>query len=97
MSLLFGLVASKDTPDLPLFRVRIYRKKFTLTSDEFYLTGTARRIDDPEIYAQIFADAEHVASPDEILFELEVERAMHTRWEGFGTPEYHPVHVTWAA
>lgn len=66
-------------------------------SDEFYLTGTARRIDDPEIYAQIFADAEHVASPDEILFELEVERAMHTRWEGFGTPEYHPVHVTWAA
>ena len=66
-------------------------------SDEFYLTGTSRRIDDPEIYAQVFADAEHKASPDEVLFELEVGRAMHTRWEGFGTPEFHSVHASWMA
>ena len=66
-------------------------------SDEFYLTGSARRIDDAEIYAQVFADAQHKASLDEILFELEVGRAMHTRWEGFGTPEFHPVHNSWSA
>jgi hypothetical protein len=22
---------------------------------------------------------------------------MHTRWEGFGTPAYHPIHVKWRA
>jgi len=66
-------------------------------SDEIYLTGSARRIDDAEIYAQVFADAQHKASPDEVLFELEVERAMHTRWVGFGTPEFHSVHASWSA
>ncbi len=66
-------------------------------SDEFYLTGTARRVDDPEIYAQVFVDAQHKASPGEVLFELEVGRAMHTRWEGFETEEYHAVHASWRA
>lgn len=66
-------------------------------SDEFYLSGSARRIDNPEIYAQIFADAQHKASPDEVLVELEVARAIHTRWEGFGTPEFHSVHTSWSA
>jgi len=31
------------------------------------------------------------------LFELEIDRAMHTRWEGFGTAEYHPIHAQWNA
>ncbi len=66
-------------------------------SDEFYLTGTARRIDDLDTYAQVFGDAQHKASTDEVLFELEVGRAMHTRWEGFGTEEYHSVHESWMA
>jgi hypothetical protein len=66
-------------------------------SDEFYLTGRARLIQDPAVLDQILADARHPANSDEILFELEIERAMHTRWEGFGTPDYHPVHSTWVA
>ena len=66
-------------------------------SDEFYLSGKARRIDDPAVHAAVFKDARHHASPDEILFELEIDRAMHTRWEGFGTPEYHSVHSTWSS
>ncbi|OGO37181.1 MAG: hypothetical protein A2W35_10665 [Chloroflexi bacterium RBG_16_57_11] len=66
-------------------------------SDEFYLSGTARLIDDPAIYADVLADAKHHANPDEILFELEIDRAMHTRWEGFGTPDYRSVHSTWIA
>ena len=64
-------------------------------SDEFYLTGKAKRINDPEVFSRVFDDAKHRASPDEILFELEIERVMHTRWEGFGTPEYHSVHEKW--
>lgn len=64
-------------------------------SDEFYLTGKATRIVDNEEFSRVLEDAKHPASPDEILFELEIDRAMHTRWEGFGTPDYHSVHETW--
>ncbi|HET7087280.1 MAG TPA: pyridoxamine 5'-phosphate oxidase [Anaerolineae bacterium] len=64
-------------------------------SDEFYLSGTARLVNDPVLFASVLSDAKHHASPDEILFELEIDRAMHTRWEGFGTPDYRPLHTTW--
>ena len=66
-------------------------------SDEFYLSGKAKRIDDEGIFSSVIKDAKHHASSDEILFELEIDRAMHTRWEGFGTPEYHSIHEKWAA
>ena len=66
-------------------------------SDEFYLSGKTKRIDNPEILSSVMKDAQHYASSDEILFELEIDRAMHTRWEGFGTPEYHSIHEKWVA
>jgi hypothetical protein len=66
-------------------------------SDEFYLSGIARLIEDSKLRASVLADAKHHASPDEILFELEIDRAMHTRWEGFGTPDYHAIHAIWKA
>ncbi|MGD8760252.1 MAG: pyridoxamine 5'-phosphate oxidase family protein [Anaerolineales bacterium] len=66
-------------------------------SDEFYLSGTASLVEDPKLHASVLADAKHHASPDEILFELEIDRAMHTRWEGFGTPDYHAIHAIWKA
>jgi len=65
-------------------------------SDEFYLSGRARVIEDPSIFESVFADAKHQASEDEVLFELLIERAMHTQWEGFGTPDYRPVHTKWS-
>lgn len=64
-------------------------------SDEFFLSGLARRIEDQVLHAKVLSDAKHHASPDEILFELEIDRAMHTRWEGFGTPDYHSIHSMW--
>ena len=64
-------------------------------SDEFYLSGVARAIADPGIKDAVLKDAKHFASQDEALFELLVERVMHTVWEGFGTPEFHPVHTKW--
>jgi hypothetical protein len=66
-------------------------------SDEFYLTGRAQRVRDSELFARVFGDAKHYASPDEILFELAIERAMHTQWEGFGTADYHSIHTKWNA
>jgi hypothetical protein len=66
-------------------------------SDEFYLTGTARRLSDPAVCATVLSDAKHHASSDEIVFELQVERAMLTTWEGFATPDYRSRHSIWIA
>jgi hypothetical protein len=65
-------------------------------SDEFYLSGKVKVIEDSTIFESVFNDAKHYASEDEILFELLIERAMHTRWEGFRTPDYRPIHAKWS-
>jgi hypothetical protein len=64
-------------------------------SDEFYLSGKAEWVEDPTLFASVFADAKHHASEDEILFELLLDRALHTTWEGFGTPDHRPVRTKW--
>ena len=66
-------------------------------SDEFYLSGTAQPIDDPVIKDTVLKDAKHFASAEEALFELLIDRSMHTVWEGFGTPDFRPVHAKWSA
>jgi Pyridoxamine 5'-phosphate oxidase len=66
-------------------------------SDEFYLTGRAQPIADAAIRSAVLRDARHQADPGEVLFELRVERAMHTRWENVLTPQMRPVHRTWRA
>jgi hypothetical protein len=64
-------------------------------SDEFYVSGRAQLVADPQTFAAVLSDAKHHASPDEILFELLIDRAMLTKWEGFGTPEFKSSHSTW--
>jgi hypothetical protein len=66
-------------------------------SDEFYVAGTAIRIDDPAICAAVLRDAGHMAKASETVFELLVDRVMHTRWEQVLTPEMRPVHTKWRA
>ncbi|MDX1435910.1 MAG: pyridoxamine 5'-phosphate oxidase family protein [Anaerolineales bacterium] len=66
-------------------------------SDECYITGKAKRIDDPGVFSRVLSDAKHPADPSEVLFELDIDRVMHTRWEGFGTPEYRSIHEKWTA
>lgn len=71
--------------------------------DAFYLTGTARPVDDVELRDRLgdqFA-AERATfripppGPEQHLFELLVETAMLTRTTGHGDPE--PVHTVWHA
>jgi hypothetical protein len=65
-------------------------------SDEYYLSGQAMLVEEQSVFKAVFEDAKHFASKDEILFELLVDRVMHTVWEGFGTPEFRPVHTKWS-
>jgi hypothetical protein len=66
-------------------------------SEEFYIRGRAELVEDPEVFASVFADAKHQASENEILFELMIDRAMYTSWENWGTPDIRPVHTKWLA
>ena len=63
-------------------------------SDEFYLAGQAHRIEDPATRAVVLRDARHRADEWETLFELLIERVMHTRWENVLTPAMRPRHET---
>jgi len=66
-------------------------------SDEFYASGTARLVADPVIREAVFRDAKHMADRAEVLFELWIERVMHTRWEDVLTPQMRPVPRKWRA
>ncbi len=66
-------------------------------SDEFYIAGKALLVDDPATRAAVLRDAKHMADESETLFELTIDRAMHTRWENVLTPEMRSVHQTWRA
>jgi hypothetical protein len=66
-------------------------------SDEFYVTGTAAVRNDPATRGAVLRDAKHMADESETLFELSIDRVMHTRWEHVLTPQMRPVRQTWQA
>src|SRR4029453_3798633 len=66
-------------------------------SDEFYVAGRARAVEDTATRAAIFRDAKHMADAAEIAFELMLDRVMHTRWENVLTPQMRPVQQKWRA
>ena len=66
-------------------------------SDEFYVSGRARLIADEATRAAVLQDARHMADASETVFELAVERVLHTRWENVLTPQMRPVRRTWRA
>ena len=66
-------------------------------SDEFYVTGRARLVSDTETRARVLRDAKHMANASELLFELLIDRVMHTQWEHVLTPEMRPAHQKWRA
>ena len=67
--------------------------------EEFYITGPALPIHLPETRQRVRdASGGRLGGHDfEALFELGVERALHTRWVGWGTPEIRPEFVKWSS
>jgi len=66
-------------------------------SDEFYVAGKAVLVDEAAIRAVVLRDARHLTDPSEILFELRIDRVMHTRWENVLTPSMRSVQRKWRA
>jgi hypothetical protein len=66
-------------------------------SDEFYLAGRARLVEDTPTRQAVLRDARHQADVTEVVFELTIERVMHTRWEDVHTPHMRSRHDRWRA
>jgi len=66
-------------------------------SDEFYVAGKALPVDDEATRAAVLGDAKHMADAAETVFELTIDRVMHTRWEHVLTPQMRSVHQKWRA
>jgi len=66
-------------------------------SDEFYVAGKALPVDDEATRAAVLSDAKHMADAAETVFELTIDRVMHTRWEHVLTPQMRSVHQKWRA
>ena len=64
-------------------------------SEEFYLAGCVERIEDRQFFKQVMSSAKSQVHEDETMFELKIERGMHTTWANWGTSDLHPVHHTW--
>jgi Pyridoxamine 5'-phosphate oxidase len=74
--------------------------------EEFYVSGRAGRSDDPAARKMV-AEAARMGShrvddgyeaPDkEVLFELSIERALHTTWENWAQPGTRPIYTKWQA
>ncbi len=67
--------------------------------EEFYLTGPAREVEDGTARAAVTAaSGGRLGHHDfEALFELGLERALHTKWADWGTPSAWPSYRKWAA
>jgi pyridoxamine 5'-phosphate oxidase-like protein len=66
-------------------------------SDEFFIAGRAKLVDDSTVRAGILRDAAHMADVSETAFELWIDRVMHTRWEHVLTPQMRSIHTKWRA
>ena len=66
-------------------------------SDELYVAGHARLVEDEGARSAVLHDAKHMADASETVFELMLERVMHTRWEAVLTPQMRSVQDKWHA
>lgn len=67
--------------------------------EEFYLTGDALPVDEKATRAEVTdASGGRLGHNEfEVLFELRVDRALHTAWANWGTAQAWPSYSKWAA
>ena len=65
--------------------------------ESFYCAGAAREIVDLAVREAAEKAVVHHVRPDEALFELRLERVLHTTWIAPRTPETRPEYRRWRA
>lgn len=65
--------------------------------DEFYCSGVARFIDQGDLREIVSGIAKHDVKADEVLYELTIDRALHTTWRDPRQPNTEPIYTKWTA
>ena len=65
--------------------------------EEFYISGYAECILDPIFRQALINETKILVSENEVLFELLLERVMHSMLENEGTSDERPAHYKWRA
>jgi hypothetical protein len=68
--------------------------------DEFYVTGRAARVDDPDVRAAVSTAVKEQGTEhgeDDVLFALDIERALHAKYQFRGPGAWPPAYTTWRA
>ena len=63
--------------------------------EEFYVAGISRPVSDPAVRAAVVATHHYNPRPEERLFELTLDRALHTTWKNWAKPDTEPVYTRW--
>ena len=64
--------------------------------DAFFCTGSATPISDSDSRALVASGAKHNVQDNEMLFELRIDRALHTTWEKPRQPNTRAIHTKWS-
>jgi hypothetical protein len=65
--------------------------------ESFYCSGAVRPIGTASERDEVREAASHPVQEDEVLFELLLERALHTTWENWGAANTRPRYRRWSA
>ncbi len=79
------------------YALQVFPREKQADYEEYFLSGRAEHIQDQEVRQNLIADTDILVEEHEVLFELLLDRAMHTRLAERGTPQEHPVHAKWRA
>jgi hypothetical protein len=63
--------------------------------EEFYVGGVARSVEDAEVREAVIATHHYRPSDEERLFELRLDRALHTTWSNWAKPGMEPNYTRW--
>ncbi len=63
--------------------------------EEFYVAGLASPVEDGDVREAIVAVHHYRPRDDEKLFELRIERALHTTWQNWAQPDTKPLYTRW--
>lgn len=99
-----GRLMAFITRSSPKIRDLIERRQFSVhllpgnEDEEVCLSGEAIEVDsEPELRRRAANLMGFATGVDEshVLFELLLDRALHTQWLGFGTPDHRPSRTVW--
>jgi len=79
------------------YALQAFPPENNINNEEFYIAGRAKCIQDISIRQKLINDTRVIVEENEVLFELLLDRVMHTKLVNRNTPDEYPLHRKWRA